>query len=179
MAKKESDAEELETPKKGKKFLLLLIVLVLLLLGGGYTGVAYFLELPPFEPQGPTPEEIAAQLAKEEAEQAAKTKDIYVKFEKPFVFNLKGTSKRPHTGQVEVVLVVSGPDNEALAKQHLTLLNSTFFDALAGQNYEELLKPSGRERLKSVLLDLARAKMSEMVKAPVVEHVLITSFVVQ
>ena len=49
MAKKESDAEELETPKKGKKFLLLLIVLVLLLLGGGYTGVAYFLELPPFE----------------------------------------------------------------------------------------------------------------------------------
>ena len=122
---------------------------------------------------------MAAKLAQEEAEEAAKTKDMYVKFDKPFVFNMHSNTKRPHTGQVEIVLVVSGSDNESTAKSHLTLLNSLFFQTLSEQNYDELLKPSGRQRLKRVLLDLARAKMSEVAKAPLIEQVLFTSFVVQ
>ncbi|MCR5536546.1 MAG: flagellar basal body-associated FliL family protein [Succinivibrio sp.] len=178
--KKEKDDDSLETPKKGKKLLIIILIVAVLLLGtGGYFGAAFFLQLWPFEVKGPTPEEVAAKLAQEEAEEAAKTKDMYIKFDKPFVFNMASNSKRPHTGQVEIVLVVSGADNESAAKTHLTLLNSVFFQALAEQNYEELLKPSGRQRLKRVLLDMSRAKMSEVAKAPLIEQVLFTSFVVQ
>ena len=77
------------------------------------------------------------------------------------------------------MLMVAGEENEALAKQHLMMLNSTIFNALANQNYDALLRPSGRERLKNVLLDLTRAKMSEVAKNPVVEQVLFTGFVMQ
>ncbi|HAR79692.1 MAG TPA: hypothetical protein DCR21_02570 [Succinivibrionaceae bacterium] len=178
--KKDEGGDDLETPKKGKGLLLLIIGLLLLIIVavGGYFGVAYFMKLPPFEVKGPTPEEIAAKVAEKEAEQAARTRDIFVKFDKPFTFNLSG-SKRQHTAQVEIVLMVAGEENEALAKQHLMMLNSTIFNALANQNYDALLRPSGRERLKNVLLDLTRAKMSEVAKNPVVEQVLFTGFVMQ
>lgn len=178
--KKEAGGDDPETPKKGKKLLIILLIVLVLVLGaGGYFGAAFFLNLWPFEVKGPTPEEIAAKMAQEEAEEAAKTKDMYVKFDKPFVFNMAGSSRRPHTGQIEIVLVVSGAENESAVKTHLTLLNSAFFQILAEQSYEELLKPSGRQRLKRVLLDLSRAKMSEVAKAPLVEQVLFTGFVIQ
>lgn len=78
-----------------------------------------------------------------------------------------------------MVLVVQGEENEALAKKHLTLIDSVIFDKLSAQTYEGLLLPSGRQRLKRELLDAARAKMSEIAKAPVVDKILFTSFVLQ
>ena len=185
MAKKKAKGGDGEAEGGGGKSKLKLILIILIgfllfvIIGvGSYLGAAYFLQLPPFEQKGPSPEEIAARAAAEEAEMLAKSKDVYIKFDKPFTFNVVGTRAK-HTGHIEAVLVVSGPDNEAIAKQHLALLSSTFFQALAAQSYDELLKPSGRERLKSVLTDLARAKMSEVAKAPVVEKVLFTSYIVQ
>ncbi|MCI6939245.1 MAG: flagellar basal body-associated FliL family protein, partial [Succinatimonas hippei] len=69
--------------------------------------------------------------------------------------------------------------NEALAKKHLVLLNSVVFDKLSAQTYESLLLPTGRNRLKRELLDAVRARMTEVAKAPVVEQILFTSFVLQ
>ena len=51
--------------------------------------------------------------------------------------------------------------HEALAKKHLTLMNSVIFERLSAQSYEALLLPSGRQRLKRDLLDAVRAKMKE------------------
>ncbi|MDY6420019.1 MAG: flagellar basal body-associated FliL family protein, partial [Succinivibrio dextrinosolvens] len=70
-------------------------------------------------------------------------------------------------------------ENEALAKKHLTLMNSVIFERLSAQSYDALLLPSGRQRLKRDLLDAVRAKMSELTKTPVVDQILFTSFVLQ
>ncbi len=182
MAKKAKDEEgdDLESPKKkGKLFLIIIIFVLVLLIGaGGYLGFSFFTKSGPFAVKGPTPEEIAAQRAKEEAEQAAKTKDMFIKFDKAFTFRLNGTRKR-HMGQIEVVLMVSGPENADLAEKNKPLLQSAINDCLSEQNYETLLKPSGRQRLKNQVLDVVRGKMSEYVKAPVIEQVLFTGYVVQ
>ncbi len=179
MAEKKKD-DELDSPKRGKKlFILIVAALLLLILGvSGYFGAAYFLQLPPFEPPGPTAEEIAAQKAEEEKSQKLLQREIYVKCSEKFSFNIK-SERRLHTGQVDVVLVVQGEENEALAKKHLTLIDSVIFDKLSAQTYEGLLLPSGRQRLKRELLDATRAKMSEIAKAPVVDKILFTSFVLQ
>lgn len=183
MAKNDAKADnddELATPKGGKRLVRLIIITFLLLaiMAGGYMGAAYFFKLPPFEPKGPTPEEIAAQQAAKKAAEAERTRDIYVSFAQPFTFNLD-YGGRAHTAQLEAVLVVSGSANEKLAKKHLALLNSTTLNVLSSQSYTSMLMPSGRERLKIELLDALRCKMSEIAGAPVIEQVLFTGFVMQ
>ena len=181
MAKNDDHSgDELATPKRGKRLVRLVLVTILLLciLAGGYVGAAYFMKLPPFEPKGPTPEEIAAQQAAKKAAEAERTRDIYISFDQPFTFNLD-FGGRAHTAQIEVVPVVAGPANEKLAEKHLALLNSTTLGVLSKQSYNGLLMPSGRERLKIELLDALRGKMSEVAGAPVIEQVLITGFVMQ
>ncbi|MGN0908046.1 MAG: flagellar basal body-associated FliL family protein [Succinivibrio sp.] len=183
MAKNDAQADsgdELAAPKRGKRLMRLVLVTILLLciLVGGYIGAAYMMKLPPFEPTGPTPEEIAAQKAAKQAAEAERTRDIYVSFDQPFTFNLD-YGGRAHTAQIEAVLVVAGPANEKLAKKHLALLNSTMLGILSQQSYNGLLMPSGRERLKIELLDALRGKMSEVAGSPVIEQVLITGFVMQ
>ena len=177
MAEKKKD-DELDSPKRGKKLFILIAALLLILGVSGYFGAAYFLQLPPFEPPGPTAEEIAAQKAEEEKSQKLLQREIYVNCSEKFSFNIK-SERRLHTGQVHVVLVVPAEENEALAKKHLTLIDSVIFDKLSAQTYEGLLLPSGRQRLKRELLDATRAKMSEIAKAPVVDKILFTSFVLQ
>ncbi len=183
MAKKDAQADggdELAAPRRGKRLLRIVLITILLfcILVGGYVGAAYFMKLPPFEPKGPTPEEIAAQQAAKKAAEAERTRDIYISFDQPFTFNLD-YGGRAHTAQIETVLVVSGPQNEKLAKKHLALLNSTTLGILSKQSYNGLLMPSGRERLKIELLDALRGKMSEVAGAPVIEQVLVTGFVMQ
>ena len=178
MAEKKKE-DELDSPKRGKKLFILIAALLLLILGvGGYFAAAYFMHLPPFEPPGPSVEEVAALKAEEEKSQKLLQREIYVKCAEKFSFNIK-SERRVHTGQVDVVLVVQGEENEALAKKHLTLIDSVIFDKLSAQTYEGLLLPSGRQRLKRELLDATRAKMSEIAKAPVVDQILFTSFVLQ
>lgn len=179
MADNKVDDEEMGAPKKRGKLLFLVAILLLLILGtGGYFGAAYYMHLPPFSPPGPTPEEIAAQKAAEEKERQLLQREIYVPFENTFTYTIK-SDRRIHTGQVQVVLAVVGEENEALARKHLTLMNSVIFDKLSAQTYEALLMPSGRQRLKRELLDSVRAKMSEITKNPVVDQILFTSFVLQ
>ena len=105
-------------------------------------------------------------------------RDIYVPIKETFTFSIK-SDRRIHTGQVDVVLVVIGEENEALAKNHLALITSVIFERLSAQSYEALLLPSGRQRLKRDLLDAVRAKMSELNKTPVVDQILFTKFVLQ
>uniref|UniRef100_UPI00402ACD47 hypothetical protein n=1 Tax=Succinivibrio sp. TaxID=2053619 RepID=UPI00402ACD47 len=141
MAEKKKE-DELGSPKRGKKIFILIAALLLLILGvSGYFGAAYFLQLPPFEPPGPTAEEIAAQKAEEEKSQKLLQREIYVKCSDKFSFNIK-SERRLHTRQVDVVLVVQGEENEALAKKHLTIIDSDIFDKLRPQTYEGLQLPS-------------------------------------
>ena len=179
-AEKKSDEDgEIKVPRRSKKLLLILAVFLLMILGaGGYTGAAYYFNWPPFEVPEPSVEELAAQKAAQEAKEAEMNRELYVKFNAPFAFNLL-YSGRPHSASADLVLVVSGTKNEELAKKHLDLLSSTALTVLSEQSYEELLSPSGRERLRMKLLDTLRSKMTEIAKTPVVDQVLYSDFVMQ
>ena len=179
MAKKNKDSDDLNSPKKrGLVFYLMLLAVVLILGAGGYMGAAVYFQLPPFDEKGPTPEEIAAQKAQEEKQEQLLQREIYVPCGSTFTFTVK-SGRRLHTGQIEVVLVVQGEENQALAQKHLTLINSIIFDKLSSQSYEGLLLPSGRTRLKRELLDATRAKVNEVAKTPVIDQILFTGFVLQ
>lgn len=170
--------EEIQTKSKAKLLLVIGIVIALIVAIGCYAGAAKVFELWPFEPLGPSAEEIAAQKVQQEQEQRLLQKESYIPFEQTFTFTIK-SEKRLHTGQIQVVLSVIGEQNEELAKKHLPLLNSVVFDKLSSQTYESLLMPSGRQRLKRELLDATRAKMTEVAKAPVINQILFTNFVLQ
>ncbi len=158
---------------------LLIIVVVLIVLGGGtYTGIAYLKHLPPFEPAGPTPEEIAAQRVAQEQAMQGDLSDRYVTFDQAFTFNVQD-GERSHMMQMEVALMVIGPQNEELAKQHRSLIQAVISEVTARQNYSALVNQSGRQRLKRLLLEAIRSKMSGVVQKPVVEQVLFTNFVMQ
>lgn len=177
------DINEANTaPKKSKKKKIIILVLILLLLsligGGGYLGYAWMRQLPPFEPAGPTPEEIAAQKAAAEEARQAELTERFVTFDHAFTFNLSAGGK-PHMMQMEVVLMVMGESNESLARAHLPLIGAVISEITAQQNYEALIAQTGRQRLKRVLLEAIRSRLSGVAHEPVVEQVLFTSFVIQ
>lgn len=179
MAAEENLDEPVERKGRGKLlFFVVLPLIFILLMGGGYLGAAYFMQLPPFEEPGPTPEEIAAQKVAEAQAQAELTREIFIKFPSNFTFNMT-YNNRQHSAQVDLVLVVDGTENEKIAKKHLALLSSTALAILADESYNGLLLPTGRERLKLKLLDGLRNKMTEVAKAPIIEQVLYTDFVMQ
>ncbi|MGN0915979.1 MAG: flagellar basal body-associated protein FliL [Succinivibrio sp.] len=173
---KDEDLDE-KAPSFKKKLILLLVMVVVLagISAGGFFAWDTFIN---DKTEGPTPEEIAAKRAEEEKALKLLQKEIYVPMGSTFTFSIK-SERRIHTGQVDVTLVVIGDENFALAQKHLTLMNSVVFDRLSTQSYESLLMPSGRQRLKRELLDALRARMTEVAKAPIVDQVLFTSFVLQ
>lgn len=176
-------SDELETTgrkSKGKlrKWIILLALAVLVLAGASYTGIAYLKKLPPFEPSGPTPEEIAALRVAQEQAMTEDLSERYVGFDQAFTFNIQDGS-RMHMMQIEVSLMVIGPQNEDLAKQHRSLIQAVISEVTSRQTYASLVNQSGRQRLKRLLLEAIRSKMSGVVQRPVVEQVLFTNFVMQ
>lgn len=81
--------------------------------------------------------------------------------------------------QLEVALLVIGNDNVELANLHKQLIASVISEIGGKQNFEDLVTQSGRQRLKRLLLEGIRAKLSSVAKQPVVEQVLFTNFVMQ
>ncbi len=166
--------------KKSKKRLVMLIILLLLIIigGGTYMGVAYLKQLPPFEPEGPTPEEIALQKSKMEVQLQQELSERFVTFEQGFTFNLQEGGK-PHMMQIEIALMVLGPQNEELAREHLPLISSVISELAGQQSYESLIAQTGRQRLKRLLLEAIRSRLSGLLHQSVVEQVLFTNFVIQ
>lgn len=175
---KQTDDVDLPKKSKGKFFKIVFMFFLLIILGlGAYIGGAYFFEWPPFEKQGPNPEQLAVQRAAVvEASREAK-RDVYISCGDPFTFNLVSYNKT-HTVQINIFLAVPG-DEEELLKKHLSLVNSIIDGILSKQSFEELRMPSGKQRLKLVLLDAVRKKLSEITHNPIVTQVLFTGFVMQ
>lgn len=178
-----SDADDLDQPGSGaKKKLIMLLVLVLLLLMsvGGYGAYAYLQHAWPFEAtEGASATDIAGGAAGAAGAAAVDMSDQYIRFDSAFTFNLPGKTKRGHMVQVEVVLVVYGAQNAALAQQHVPLISATISEICSQQDFESLASPSGRQRFKRLLLDGVRTKLTGVVNQPLVEQVLFTNFVMQ
>lgn len=162
-----------------RRLMMLVIVLLLIIIGGGaYMGVAYLKQLPPFEPEGPTPEEIALQKSQMEVQMQQDLTERFITFDQGFTFNLQEGNKQ-HMMQIEVALMVLGPQNEALAREHLPLIGSIISELAGQQSYESLIAQTGRQRLKRLLLEAIRSRLSGLLHQSVVEQVLFTNFVIQ
>ena len=171
-----------DTPKPSfirRLMKLFILFFILCVVGAGaYGGAAYFFKLPPFEVKTPTPEELAAERLAREIAEREQRRDIYIECGDPFTFNVQGL-KRTHTAQITVCLTVYGQDNAELVRKHLALINSAIFVVLSNQSFEDLLMPSGKQRLKRQILDAVRKKLTEVVNDPLVNQVLFTGFVMQ
>lgn len=174
-------AEELELEpvgKKGggKKKLIIIIVAVLVLLIGA--GVAWFLLAgssgEPAKADGT--EQTQDKEGKAEPNEAGEA--LYVALPQPFVFNVPG-NQRSRLVQISVQVMVRGADNEALAKQHLPLIESVLLSTFSQFTEEQLSTSQGRENLRTAAQQAVRDALTPVAGKPVVERVLFTGFVMQ
>jgi flagellar protein FliL len=161
-----------ETPKPapaGKKRGPLLIVMTLLVLAGG--GAAWWF-LKPHAPAA-TPGAPASEAA------TARAAAIYYKFDPAFVVNF-GTEGNTRYLQITLEAMSRDPavieqikGNEPAIRNDLVLLYSA-------QQYESLIAPEGKEKLRQATLDAVRKVVSaEGARGEAVEGVYFTSFVIQ
>jgi flagellar protein FliL len=154
----------------GKKRRPLLIVMALVVLAGGGGAAWWFLR--PHAPAA-TPGAPAAEAA------AAKAAAIYYKFDPAFVVNF-GTEGNTRYLQITLEAMSRDPvvieqikSNEPAIRNDLVLLYSA-------QQYESLIAPEGKEKLRQATLDAVRKVVSaEGAKGEAVEAVYFTSFVIQ
>lgn len=171
---------EKKTSKKKKFIIILLALLLLIIVGvGGYMGFAYFTKTGPFTPKVPTAAELQKEAKEREAQMKLAIEDRFIEFDTGFIINIQDDQGKTHIAQMSIVLLVIGPDNEALGKKHMALLASEISRVLSKQQFDELISQTGRQRLKSILLETVRSKMMSIAHKPVVDQVLITNFVMQ
>jgi flagellar FliL protein len=174
MADEELKGEE--GGKKKSKLMLIIIVVVVLLAGGG--GAAYF-----FLFMGS--EEAAEQSLEEGASQTAQSSvppnegvAIYVAMPRPFQFNAPGIT-RERIVQIEVQLMVRGPENEERAKRHIPMIEGSILQVFSASNADDLVTSAGKLELRNKATAQIRQVMQDLEKNPVVEQVLFTGFVIQ
>lgn len=169
--------QELEIkPKGGKKKLIIIIVAAVLLLGGG-GGAAWFFF---FSGHGSKQDakEGSAATDKTPEQLAAEKEAFYVGFPRAFIFNAHGTV-RDRLVQIKVKLLVRGPENEALAKQHAPLIEGTLLQVFSATTVEQLSTVEGKTKLKKDAVDAVAKAMKDLIGKPVVEQVLFIGFVMQ
>jgi flagellar FliL protein len=173
MADEELQGEE--GGKKKSKLMLIIIIVVVLLLGGG--GGAYF-----FLFMGD--EEVAEESMEDEAASAGESVvpndgiAIYVAMPRPFQFNAPGIT-RERIVQIEVQLMVRGPENEERAKRHIPMIEGNLLQVFSASNADDLVTDVGKIELRDKATTQVRQVMQDLEKNPVVEQVLFTGFVIQ
>lgn len=155
----------------GKKKLMIISAAVVVLLLAGGIGFWLLSGDDAAEPQQ------AAEVAQQDAK-APVMSAYYVVLPQPFTFNVTGDS-RDRVVQIKVQLMVRGDKNEALAKQHTPLIESTLLQAFGVATVEQLRNPNGRDQLRQQALEAVKATMVKVAGTPAVERVLFTGFVMQ
>lgn len=166
--------QELEIkPKGGKKKLIIIIAAAVLLLGGGGGAAWFFLFSGDKEHKAENgePEKTPEQLA-------AEKEAFYVALPRAFIFNAHGQT-RDRLVQIKVKLLVRGPENEALAKQHSPLIEGTLLRVFSYSTVEQLTTVEGKVKLRKDAIDAVTKNLQELTGKPVVEQILFTGFVMQ
>ncbi|WP_318464245.1 flagellar basal body-associated protein FliL [Photobacterium leiognathi] len=156
----------------GKTKLMIISAAVVVLLLAGGIGFWLLSGDDAAEPQQ------AAEVAQQDAVKAPAMSAYYVVLPQPFTFNVTGDS-RDRVVQIKVQLMVRGDKNEALAKQHTPLIESTLLQAFGVATVEQLRNPNGRDQLRQQALEAVKATMVKVAGTPAVERVLFTGFVMQ
>lgn len=162
-------ADGVENTGSKKKLFILIALAVTLLIG---VGVAAWLLM-----GDDTPEPEMAASANQPAS-AVVDPAYYVIMPQPFIFNVVG-DKRDRVVQVKVQLMVRGNNNEALAQQHIPLIESTLLQSFGAATVEQLRTPNGRIDLRKQALFAIQSTMEKISGQQVVDRVLFTGFVMQ
>lgn len=160
------DNNELVMPRKPmwKRLSTWLSLLgLIVLLGGAGAGWWYFAGQ---QPQAPAVAEVADNQA------------LYVGVSKPFIFSVRGDN-RDRLVQVEVELLVRGEADEAEAKRHLPLLESTLLTVLSSHTAASFLTADNKNVVREEARDALNLALTDVVGRALVERVLFTSVVVQ
>ncbi|SIR08576.1 flagellar FliL protein [Aeromonas sp. RU39B] len=170
-----ADDSELTLKEKGggKKKLIIIVALAVILLGGGGGAAWFFLGGGGEKPT--EAKEAEAEPAKPDPKTLA---PLYVAMPRPFVFNVAGKT-RDRLVQIKVDLLVRGNPNEALAKQHIPLIEGTLLRVFSAATAEQLVTFEGKEKLRKDSLDECQKVLTELTKESVVDQVLFTGFVMQ
>ncbi|MFM4719973.1 flagellar basal body-associated protein FliL [Aeromonas bivalvium] len=155
-----------------KKMVIMAAILLVLLIGGG---VATWLLLSGGD------EAAKAQTSAQsdgQPQDPASQPALYVGMPRPFVFNVTGHS-RDRLVQIKVQLMVRGAKDEALAKQHVPLIEGTLLRVFSAASAEQLVTFEGKEKLRNDSLEECRRVLKDLTSSPVIEQVLFTGFVMQ
>ncbi|WP_445397116.1 flagellar basal body-associated FliL family protein [Zobellella sp. An-6] len=156
-------ANDLIMPKVAWYKRKLIWVIVLLVLGGAGGGVAWWL----------TPAEDTSQQ-----EGIDESKALYVSASRPFIFSVSA-GMRERLVQVEVQLMVRGATNEAKAKRHLPLLESTLLSVFSRQSADNYLTAEGKLVVRQEAQNELNQILTEELGERLIEQVLFTSIVMQ
>jgi Flagellar basal body-associated protein len=173
----DDNEQELEIkPKGSKKKLIIIIVAAVLLLGGGGGAAWFFL----FSGGKAHSEQKGGEAASDKTpeQQAAEKEAFYVGLPRAFVFNAHGNT-RDRLVQIKVKLLVRGPENEALAKQHSPLVEGTLLKVFSAATVEQLTTVEGKAKLRKDATDEVTKALQELTGKPVVEQILFIGFVMQ
>ncbi|KHT61530.1 flagellar basal body-associated protein FliL [Photobacterium gaetbulicola] len=161
-----------EAQAGGKKKLIIIAVLAVVLLGGAGAGAWLFFGSSSSEP-------VTAQAGSaSSAAPAAVESAYYVILPQPFIFNVTGDA-RDRLVQVKVQLMVRGDRNEAIARQHIPLIESTLLQTFGAATVEQLRTPTGRLDLRGQSLAAVQDALVKVSGRQAVERVLFTGFVMQ
>lgn len=192
-AEKEKEPEVEIKPSGGKKKLIIIILAALLLLGGGGGAAFFFLaggdEKKAEDGHGAKADEHGAKADEHAAEEdhgdktpeeiAAEKEAFYIKLPRAFMFNAHGQT-RDRLVQIKVTLLVRGPANEALAKQHAPLAEGALLKVFSSASVEQITTIEGKQKLKKDALSAVQSALKEITGGKtVVERVLFTGFVMQ
>lgn len=163
--------------KKKKLIIIIAVVVAVLALGGG----GAFMFIGGDEPAAVAEGEVAADGEASAAPEATGPQAgaaIYVAMPRPFIFNVPG-SRRERLVQIKVQLLVRGAANDALARKHIPLIESTLLGVFARTTADVLATIEGKENLRMEALVGVREGLKKLEGKDVVEEVLFTGFVMQ
>jgi flagellar FliL protein len=163
--------------KKKKMIIIIIAVVVLLAAGGG--GYFFFMA-------GDTTTSDQADSTGDNASGTGTSEQqgvdigtaIYVPMPRPFRFNVSGIV-RDRFVEIRVQLLVRGAENEANAKMHVPLIESTLLAVFSQANADDLSTSAGKEALKKQSLAEVQRMMLEIEDDKTIEEVLFTGFVMQ
>ena len=156
----------------GNKKLVIIAVLAMVLLAGAGVGAWLF-----FGSSSPEPE-MAQTEGTASAAPSVLESAYYVILPQPFIFNVSG-DPRDRLVQVKVQLMVRGDRNEAIALQHIPLIESALLQTFGAATVEQLRTPTGRLDLRSQSLGAVQDALVKVSGRQAVERVLFTGFVMQ
>jgi len=175
MSKEEKSEEKTETKKKGGLVKILMIVIGgVILVGGSAGGALYFTGM--FDKN----KEVASKNGEPETAAPAEQREraLYIPLDPPFVINLDDNGTLRFL-QINVSLMAREKSIIEEMGANTPRLKNDLLMLFAGQNYDDLQRVDGREKLRQDALKLVQDIMLEISNVRGVEELYFTSFVVQ